>query len=43
MRTLEIKPYDISALPEIEKAIFSSNLGLTPKMTARSSACHSRH
>lgn len=30
-RTLEIKPYDISALAEIEKAIFSSNLGLTPQ------------
>jgi ribosome recycling factor len=30
-RTLEIKPYDKSALPEIEKAIFQANLGLTPQ------------
>ncbi|MES2200886.1 MAG: ribosome recycling factor [candidate division FCPU426 bacterium] len=30
-RTLEIKPYDTSALAEIEKSIFQSNLGLTPQ------------
>ena len=30
-RTLEIKPYDKSALAEIEKAIFGANLGLTPQ------------
>ena len=30
-RTLEIKPYDKSALAEIEKAIFQANLGLTPQ------------
>jgi len=30
-RTLEIKPYDSSALAEIEKAIFQANLGLTPQ------------
>lgn len=30
-RSLEIKPYDISALAEIEKAIFQANLGLTPQ------------
>jgi ribosome recycling factor len=30
-RTLEIKPYDKSALPEMEKAIFQANLGLTPQ------------
>jgi ribosome recycling factor len=30
-RTLEIKPYDKSALPDIEKAIFGANLGLTPQ------------
>ena len=30
-RTLEIKPYDVSALPEIEKAVFQANLGLTPQ------------
>ncbi len=30
-RTLEIKPYDPSAIGEIEKAIFQSNLGLTPQ------------
>lgn len=30
-RTLEIKPYDPSVLPEIEKGIFESNLGLTPQ------------
>ena len=30
-RTLEIKPYDKSALAEIEKAVFGANLGLTPQ------------
>ena len=30
-RNLEIKPYDISALAEIEKALFQANLGLTPQ------------
>ena len=30
-RSLEIKPYDSSALAEIEKAIFQANLGLTPQ------------
>ncbi len=30
-RTLEIKPYDATALAEIEKAIFQANLGLTPQ------------
>ena len=30
-RTLEIKPFDSSALGEIEKAIFQANLGLTPQ------------
>jgi ribosome recycling factor len=30
-RTLEIKPFDSSALAEIEKAIFQANLGLTPQ------------
>jgi ribosome recycling factor len=30
-RTLEIKPYDASALAEIEKALFQANLGLTPQ------------
>ncbi|HRY28685.1 MAG TPA: ribosome recycling factor [Elusimicrobiota bacterium] len=29
-RTIEIKPWDVSALPEIEKAIQASDLGLTP-------------
>ncbi|MGH7442168.1 MAG: ribosome recycling factor [bacterium] len=30
-RNLEIKPFDSSALAEIEKAIFQANLGLTPQ------------
>jgi ribosome recycling factor len=30
-RTLEIKPFDSSALAEIEKALFQANLGLTPQ------------
>ncbi len=30
-RTLEVKPYDASALGEIEKALFQANLGLTPQ------------
>jgi ribosome recycling factor len=30
-RNLEIKPYDASALAEIEKALFQANLGLTPQ------------
>ena len=30
-RSLEIKPYDTSALAEIEKALFQANLGLTPQ------------
>jgi ribosome recycling factor len=30
-RTLEIKPFDSSALGEIEKAIFQANIGLTPQ------------
>lgn len=30
-RTLEIKPFDSSALGEIEKALFQANLGLTPQ------------
>ena len=30
-RSIEIKPYDPSVLPDIEKAIFESNLGLTPQ------------
>lgn len=30
-KTLEIKPWDISILPEIEKQIFKSELGLTPQ------------
>lgn len=29
-KTISIQPWDASALPEIEKAISSSNLGLTP-------------
>src|SRR6185503_18240008 len=29
-RTLEVKPWDISALPALEKAIQASDLGLTP-------------
>lgn len=29
-RTLEIKPYDPGALPAIERAVFESNVGLTP-------------
>lgn len=29
-RTIEIKPWDTNALPEIEKAILKSNLGVTP-------------
>ncbi len=29
-RTLEVKPFDKSVLKDIEKAIFDSNLGLTP-------------
>jgi ribosome recycling factor len=34
-RSLEIKPYDSSALAEIEKAIFQANLGLTPQNDAK--------
>jgi ribosome recycling factor len=30
-RTLEVKPFDSSALAEIEKALFQANLGLTPQ------------
>lgn len=30
-RSLEIKPYDVSALGDIEKALFQANLGLTPQ------------
>lgn len=30
-RSLEIKPFDGSALAEIEKALFQANLGLTPQ------------
>jgi len=30
-RNLEIKPFDSSALAEIEKSIFQANLGLTPQ------------
>jgi ribosome recycling factor len=30
-RSLEIKPFDSSALAEIEKALFQANLGLTPQ------------
>ncbi len=30
-RTLSIQPWDKAALPEIEKAIFASNMGLTPQ------------
>ncbi|HTB22357.1 MAG TPA: ribosome recycling factor [bacterium] len=30
-RNLEIKPFDASALAEIEKALFQANLGLTPQ------------
>ena len=29
-KTIEVKPWDVSALPAIEKAILSSGLGLTP-------------
>lgn len=29
-RTLEVKPWDVSQLPEIDKAILKANLGLTP-------------
>ena len=29
-RTIEIRPWDISVLPEIEKAIVAANLGMTP-------------
>ncbi len=29
-RTIEVKPWDVSALPAIEKAILASDLGLTP-------------
>ena len=30
-RTLEVKPFDKSALGEIEKAVFQANLGVTPQ------------
>lgn len=30
VRTLEIKPWDASVLPEIERAILKANLGITP-------------
>jgi ribosome recycling factor len=30
-RLIEIKPFDKSALPDIEKAIFKADLGLTPQ------------
>lgn len=30
-RTLSIQPWDVSLLPEIEKAIMKANLGLTPQ------------
>ncbi len=30
-RTLTIQPWDKASLPEIEKAIFASNMGLTPQ------------
>ncbi|MCB4756146.1 MAG: ribosome recycling factor [Elusimicrobia bacterium] len=29
-RTIEIRPWDMSVLPELEKAIVNANLGLTP-------------
>lgn len=29
-RTIEIRPWDVSTLPEIEKAILAANLGVTP-------------
>lgn len=29
-RTIEVKPWDVSALPAIEKAILASDVGLTP-------------
>ena len=29
-RTIEIRPWDISVIPEIEKAILAANLGVTP-------------
>ena len=32
-RKLQIKPYDKSALADIEKAIYEANLGLTPNNT----------
>jgi len=30
-RTIEIRPWDVQVLPELEKAIVNSNLGLTPQ------------
>jgi len=30
-RTIEIKPWDLNALPEIEKAILKSDIGITPQ------------
>jgi ribosome recycling factor len=35
-RTLEVKPWDISSLPAIEKAIQASDLGLTPNNDGKS-------
>jgi ribosome recycling factor len=29
-RTIEVRPWDVSTIPEIEKAILSANLGVTP-------------
>jgi ribosome recycling factor len=29
-RTIEVRPWDVSLLPEIEKAILTANLGVTP-------------
>jgi ribosome recycling factor len=29
-RTIEVRPWDVSILPEIEKAIVNANLGVTP-------------
>src|SRR5689334_15727093 len=29
-RTIEVRPWDVSLLPEIEKAILTANVGVTP-------------
>jgi ribosome recycling factor len=29
-RTIEVRPWDVSVLPELEKAVLAANLGVTP-------------